>query len=162
MAGIGANDVANNVESRCQLVRSDHERRDRRRGHLRAGGAIIAGNDVVEPSRTGSTRQHVPLSNVFVWSCSGPLIGAALWRQRRHLARAPVSTTHSIVSGVAGSAVAAAGWDVVNWDSIGQIVLRRSRFPGVMASRWRPALLTECVFFKGRQIEAARKGERHR
>src|SRR5690606_24855977 len=38
------------------------------------------------------------------------------------IAKAPVSTTHSIVGGVMGAGIAAAGIHIVNWEAMGAIV----------------------------------------
>lgn len=49
------------------------------------------------------------------------LISAALWLNLATWLGAPVSTTHSIVGGVMGAGIAAAGFDAVAWGKMGQI-----------------------------------------
>ena len=50
------------------------------------------------------------------------LLSAALWLNFATSVGAPVSTTHSIVGGVMGAGIAAAGFAIVSWDTIGKIV----------------------------------------
>lgn len=50
------------------------------------------------------------------------LLSAALWLNFATSIGAPVSTTHSIVGGVMGSGIAAAGFAIVSWDTVGKIV----------------------------------------
>jgi len=157
---IGANDVANNVGpavgsfaltlTGAILIATIFE----------AAGAIIAGGDVVSTVKKGIIDPaNVPDPNVFVWVMMGALIGAALWLNAATWLGAPVSTTHSIVGGVMGAGIAAAGWDVVNWVSMGKIALSWVVSPitgGIIAALFL-YLLKKTIFFKPEPIEAARK-----
>src|SRR3546814_5444764 len=49
------------------------------------------------------------------------LLAAALWLNLATWLGAPVSTTHAIVGAVAGSGIAAAGIDAIDWPSMGRI-----------------------------------------
>ena len=49
------------------------------------------------------------------------LIAAAVWVNLATMVGAPVSTTHSVVGGVMGAGIAAAGFAAVNWSKMGQI-----------------------------------------
>jgi PiT family inorganic phosphate transporter len=49
------------------------------------------------------------------------LLSAALWINLATILNSPVSTTHSIVGGVLGAGLAAAGINVVNWFTMGKI-----------------------------------------
>jgi PiT family inorganic phosphate transporter len=51
------------------------------------------------------------------------LLAGALWLNLATAIGAPVSTTHSIIGAVMGAGIAAGGWGLVNWDTIGNIVL---------------------------------------
>ena len=157
---IGANDVANNVGpavgsyaltlSGAILIAAVFE----------AGGAIIAGGDVVSTVKKGIIDPaDVDDPNVFIWVMMGALIGAALWLNAATWIGAPVSTTHSIVGGVMGAGIAAAGWDIVNWDSMGKIALSWVVSPltgGVIAATFL-YLLKRQIFFKDDAIDAARR-----
>lgn len=157
---IGANDVANNVGPAVGSFALTMTGAIVIAAFFEAGGALIAGGDVVKTVKNGIIDPaNVSDPNVFVWVMMGALIGAALWLNLATYLGAPVSTTHSIVGGVAGGAVAAAGWDVVNWDSIGQIVLSWVISPavgGIIAALFL-YVLKVTIFFKDQQIEAARK-----
>ena len=118
---IGANDVANNVGPAVGsgaltiggaiLVASVFE----------AGGALIAGGDVVGTIKKGIIDPAAfggdPM--VFVYAMSAALLAAALWLNLATWLKAPVSTTHSIVGGVLGGGIAAGGFAIVSWGTLG-------------------------------------------
>ena len=119
---IGANDVANNVgpavgSKAITLV-----------GALiiaaifEASGAIIAGGDVVTTiSKNIIDTNAVANKSVFIWAMMAALLSAAIWVNLATWIGAPVSTTHSIVGGVMGAGIAAAGFAAVNWPVMGAI-----------------------------------------
>ena len=49
------------------------------------------------------------------------LISSALWVNLATWVGAPVSTTHSVVGGVMGAGIAAAGFAAVSWPTMGKI-----------------------------------------
>ena len=121
---IGANDVANNIGpavgsraltmSGALVIAAIFE----------ASGAIIAGSDVVQTISKGIVAPDSfgsPMT--FVWAMLSALLAGAVWLNLATYFGAPVSTTHSIVGGVVGAGIAAAGLDVVDWPSLGAIVL---------------------------------------
>lgn len=157
---IGANDVANNVGPAVGSYALTLTGAIVIAAIFEAGGAIIAGGEVVKTVKNGIINPaDVSDPETFVWVMMGALIGAALWLNAATWMGAPVSTTHSIVGGVAGAAVAAAGWGVVNWDAISQIVISWVISPvvgGAFAALFLFTLKT-LVFFKPDPIEAARR-----
>ena len=119
---IGANDVANNVGAAvgsraltmlgALIIASIFE----------AMGAIVAGGDVVSTISKGIIApEDFPSSDMFIWSMLSALLAAALWVNVATMVNAPVSTTHAIVGGVIGAGVAAVGFSVVNWPTMGMI-----------------------------------------
>jgi inorganic phosphate transporter, PiT family len=119
---VGANDVANNmgpaVGSRALTMT----------GALaiaavcEAAGAILAGGDVVNTVSRNLLRPDEGMRVVdFVLVMTAALLAAALWIHLATILNAPVSTTHAIVGGVVGGAVAASGVHVVEWPVIGAI-----------------------------------------
>ena len=87
-----------------------------------AAGAILAGGDVVGTIKKGIIDpQGVADAATFVRLMLAALFAAALWINLATLIAAPVSTTHSIVGGVLGAGVAAAGFGVVDWAVMGKI-----------------------------------------
>jgi PiT family inorganic phosphate transporter len=49
------------------------------------------------------------------------LLAGAIWLNLATFVGAPVSTTHSIVGGVLGAGIAAGGWGIANWPTMGTI-----------------------------------------
>ena len=87
-----------------------------------AGGAYLAGGDVVSTISKGIIDPaHVEDATTFIWLMMAALLSAALWINLATWFGAPVSTTHSIVGGVLGAGVAAAGVATVNWPTMGAI-----------------------------------------
>lgn len=118
---VGANDVANNmgpaVGSKALtmggalLIAAIFE----------AGGALLAGGDVVNTvARDLLVGDAIP-SAQFVLLMMAALLASALWVNLATYIGAPVSTTHAVVGGVVGAGVAAAGFNSVAWPVIGTI-----------------------------------------
>ena len=119
---IGANDVANNVGPAVGSFALSLTAAIAIAAVFEAGGALIAGGNVVNTVKngiidTGGIASH----QTYVWAMMGALLGGAVWLNVATWLGAPVSTTHSIVGGVMGAGIAAAGWNVVNWGSMGAI-----------------------------------------
>ncbi|MFV0409413.1 MAG: inorganic phosphate transporter [Paracoccus sp. (in: a-proteobacteria)] len=83
-------------------------------GALLAGGAVTRtiAYDIVNFGPAGSAG---PQSARIM---AAALIGAALWVSLANWARAPVSTTHSVIGAVAGAGLAGLGIGAVHWTSI--------------------------------------------
>jgi PiT family inorganic phosphate transporter len=119
---IGANDVANNVGPAVGSRALTLAGAIAIAAVFEASGALIAGGDVVSTIKKGiidPTQFHD--ADVFVWLMMAALLAGALWLNLATAVGAPVSTTHSIVGGVLGAGIAAGGWQVANWDKMGQI-----------------------------------------
>ncbi|CUH46597.1 Phosphate transporter family protein [Ruegeria atlantica] len=56
-----------------------------------------------------------------MWLMTAALLAAAVWLNFATAVGAPVSTTHSIVGGVLGAGIAAAGWSIADWYQVGMI-----------------------------------------
>ena len=121
---IGANDVANNLGPAVGsgaltmgwaiLIAAVFE----------AMGAIVAGGEVVGTIKGGIIdSQQIANASLFAWVMFSALLAGALWLNLATAIGAPVSTTHSIIGAVMGAGIAAGGWGLVNWDTIGNIVL---------------------------------------
>lgn len=120
---IGANDVANNVGPAvganaltmvgALLIAAVFE----------SAGALLAGGNVVSTISKGIIDPNmIANSSVFIAAMIAALLAAAVWLNLATWIGAPVSTTHSIVGGVVGAGIAAAGPDIVNWFTMGKIV----------------------------------------
>ena len=135
---IGANDVANNmgpaVGSRALTMA----------GAIaiavvcESAGALLAGGDVVKTISSELLLPAVHLETVdFIVVMTAALLSSALWINLATYLGAPVSTTHSVVGGVIGAGVAAAGFSVVAWPVLATIVASWVISPvlgGVMAA----------------------------
>ena len=87
-----------------------------------SAGALLAGGDVVKTVAKGIIQPGGEVSIVeFRYLMLSALLAAALWINLATILSAPVSTTHSIVGGVLGAGVAAAGVGLVNWVTVSKI-----------------------------------------
>lgn len=119
---IGANDVANNVGPAVGAKAMSLATAIAIAAVFEAAGAIIAGGEVVGTIRSGIIDpSQIEDPRQFIWLMMGALLAAALWLNLATWIGAPVSTTHSIVGGVLGAGIAAAGWDVANWTTMRNI-----------------------------------------
>ncbi len=119
---IGANDVANNVGPAVGSKALTMGGAIIIAAIFEASGAIIAGGDVVSTIKKGiiDPSQFVDVSQ-FIWAMTGALLAGGLWLNIATKLGAPVSTTHSIVGGVMGGGIAAAGFNIVSWGTMGKI-----------------------------------------
>ncbi|NDR57935.1 inorganic phosphate transporter [Aliiruegeria sabulilitoris] len=157
---IGANDVANNVGPAVGSFALTLTGAIVIAAIFEAAGAIIAGGDVVSTVKKGIIDPaDINDSDTFVWVMMAALLGAAIWLNLATWLGAPVSTTHSIVGGVMGAGIAAAGWNIVNWDSMGKIALSWVVSPvtgGIIAALTLYSL-KKLVFFKNEPLQAAQR-----
>ena len=113
---IGANDVANNVGPAVGAKSLTMFGALIMAGIFESAGALIAGGDVVSTISKGIINPALlPDASVFVPAMLSALLAAALWINVATYVGAPVSTTHSVVGGVMGAGIAAAGFAVVDW-----------------------------------------------
>jgi PiT family inorganic phosphate transporter len=120
---IGANDVANNVGPAVGSKALTMGGAIVIAAIFEAGGAFIAGGDVVKTIKKGIIDINAFGGNVdpFIWAMMAALLAAALWLNFATAMKAPVSTTHSIVGGVMGAGIAAAGFSIVDWGTMAKI-----------------------------------------
>ena len=119
---IGANDVANNVGPAVGSQALTLTGAILIAAIFEAGGALIAGGDVVSTIKKGIIDPAlIADSTTFVWVMMAALLAAAIWLNVATAVGAPVSTTHSIVGGVLGAGIAAAGWEIADWGTVGKI-----------------------------------------
>lgn len=119
---IGANDVANNMGPAVGANALSMGGALVIAAVFETAGALIAGGDVVTTISGGIVApEAVADPNTFIWAMMAALIASALWLNLATWLGAPVSTTHSIVGGVMGAGIVAAGFSAVNWPTMGQI-----------------------------------------
>jgi PiT family inorganic phosphate transporter len=125
-----------------------------------AAGAFIAGGDVVKTIKKGIIDPAM-ISNpdIFIWAMTAALLSAALWLNFATSIGAPVSTTHSIVGGVMGAGIAAAGFAIVSWGTMGKIAASWIISPvlgGIIAASFL-YYIKRNIMYKKDLIEAANK-----
>jgi len=119
---IGANDVANNVGPAVGSKAMTLMWAIIVAVIFEAMGAFVAGGDVVNTIKKGIIDPAlISDPQVFIWAMTAALLSAALWLNFATSIGAPVSTTHSIVGGVMGAGIAAAGFAIVSWGTMGKI-----------------------------------------
>ncbi len=157
---IGANDVANNVGPAVGSGALTLLGAIALAAVFEAGGALIAGGDVVSTIKKGIIDPAlISDPNVFIWLMMAALLAAAIWLNIATYVGAPVSTTHSIVGGVLGAGIAAAGWAIANWETMGKIAASWIISPllgGLIAAGFL-YLIKRTIVYKADKIAAAQK-----
>ncbi|OCX59849.1 inorganic phosphate transporter [Thioclava sp. SK-1] len=119
---IGANDVANNMGPAVGAKALPLLGALCIAAIFESAGALVAGGDVVNTVAKGIIDPTaLPDPAHFVWAMMAALLSAALWLNLATWFGAPVSTTHSIVGGVVGAGIVAAGFGAIDWSSMGMI-----------------------------------------
>ncbi|MFK2822299.1 inorganic phosphate transporter [Arcobacter sp. YIC-80] len=157
---IGANDVANNVGPAVGSKAMTLMWAIVIAAIFEAMGALIAGGDVVKTIKKGIIDPAL-ISNpdIFIWAMTAALLSAAIWLNFATSVGAPVSTTHSIVGGVMGAGIAAAGFAIVSWGTMGKIAASWVISPvlgGIIAATFLYIIKTKIVYKKD-MIEASQK-----
>ncbi len=119
---IGANDVANNVGPAVGSAALTMFWAIVIAAIFEGAGALIAGGEVVKTIKKGIIDPAMIANpEIFIWAMTAALLSAAVWLNFATYIGAPVSTTHSIVGGVMGAGIAAAGFKIVAWGTMGKI-----------------------------------------
>ena len=158
---IGANDVANNVGPAVGSKALTMGGAIIIAAVFEAAGALIAGGDVVKTIKKGIIDISAFGTNTdsFIWAMMAALLAAAVWLNIATMSKAPVSTTHSIVGGVMGAGIAAAGFGIVAWGTMGKIVASWVISPllgGLIAAAFLFAI-KKTIVYKENKVEAAIK-----
>lgn len=157
---IGANDVANNVGPAVGSKALTMGGAIAIAMIFEAGGALIAGGDVVgtikkdiiDPAMFINTQE-------FIWAMTAALLAGGIWLNLATSVGAPVSTTHSIVGGVMGGGIAAAGFSIVSWGTMGQIAASWVISPvlGAIIAALFLYTLKKSILYKEDRLAAMRK-----
>jgi len=157
---IGANDVANNVGPAVGSKAMTMGMAITIAAIFEAAGALIAGGEVVKTIKKGiiDISAFGGDADPFIWAMMAALLAAALWLNFATMMKAPVSTTHSIVGGVMGAGIAAAGFSIVSWGTMGKIAASWVISPvlgGIIAAAFLYAI-KKSIVFKEDKIKAAK------
>lgn len=156
---IGANDVANNMGPAVGANALSMGGAIAIAVIFESSGALIAGGDVVSTIAKGIIApESMGTASIFIWAMMAALFSAALWVNLATWIGAPVSTTHSVVGGVMGAGIAAAGFAAVNWPTMAKIAASWVISPvlgGVIAAMflW---LIKSRIIYRDDKIAAAR------
>ncbi|SMX24867.1 inorganic phosphate transporter [Boseongicola aestuarii] len=157
---IGANDVANNMGPAVGANALTMGGAIAIAAIFETAGALLAGGDVVSTIAKGIIAPESMVSaNVFIWAMLAALLAAALWVNLATWVGAPVSTTHSVVGGVMGAGIAAAGFAAVNWPTMSAIAASWVISPvlgGVIAAAFLWFIKAQ-IIYQTDKIAAARK-----
>ncbi|MEP3436498.1 MAG: inorganic phosphate transporter [Hoeflea sp.] len=157
---IGANDVANNVGPAVGSQAMTLGVALAIAAIFESAGALIAGGDVVNTISKGIIDPAaVSDPAIFISAMMAALVSAAMWIHLATWLGAPVSTTHSIVGGVMGAGIAAAGVDAVNWSTMGSIAASWviSPFLGGLIAAAFLAFIKTAIIYQEDKIAAARR-----
>ncbi len=157
---IGANDVANNMGPAVGANALTMGGAIAIAAIAESAGALLAGGDVVSTISKGIIDPaSVQNSNVFIWAMMAALISSAMWVNLATWVGAPVSTTHSVVGGVMGAGIAAAGLSAVSWGTMSAIAASWVISPvlgGIIAAGFLALIKTQ-IQYKDDKIAAARR-----
>ena len=157
---IGANDVANNMGPAVGANALTMGGAIAIAVVFESAGALIAGGDVVSTIAKGIIApESMGTPETFIWAMMAALLSAALWVNLATYVGAPVSTTHSVVGGVMGAGIAAAGFAAVSWGTMGAIAASWVISPvlgGVVAAFFL-FVIKNRIIYRDDKIAAARK-----
>ncbi|MBO6539569.1 MAG: inorganic phosphate transporter [Rhizobiaceae bacterium] len=157
---IGANDVANNVGPAVGARALTLVGALAIAAVFEAAGALIAGGDVVGTISKGIIDpEQVANPSSFVRLMLAALLSSAVWINVATWVGAPVSTTHSVVGGVLGSGIAAAGFGAVDWGVMSAIAASWVISPmigGIFAALFL-AFIKSAIIYQDDKIAAARR-----
>ena len=155
---IGANDVTNNVGAAVGSKAITMTTALVIAAIFEIAGAVLAGGRVVSTIEAGIVdAAQMPSGQAFVWVMMAALISAAVWINVATWSGAPISTTHSIVGGILGSGVAAAGFSSVRWTELAGITASWMVSPiigGVIAALFL-AFIKTFIIYRSDKIRAA-------
>lgn len=157
---IGANDVANNMGPAVGANALTMGGAILIAAIFESAGALLAGGDVVSTISKGIIAPSTMSSaETFIWAMMAALVSSALWVNLATWIGAPVSTTHSVVGGVMGAGIAAAGLSAVNWPTMGTIAASWVISPvlgGAIAAMFL-AFIKARIIYQEDKIAAARR-----
>ncbi len=157
---IGANDVANNMGPAVGANALSMGAAIAIAVVFESAGALIAGGDVVSTIAKGIIEpERMGTADVFVWAMMSALLSAALWVNLATWVGAPVSTTHSVVGGVMGAGIAAAGFSAVSWGTMSGIAASWVISPvlGGAIAAFFLFIIKSRIIYQDDKIAAARK-----
>jgi PiT family inorganic phosphate transporter len=156
---IGANDVTNNIGAAVGARAMTMAFGLGLAAVFEVAGAVLAGGGVVR-TIAGGIMDNALISDpqVLIWTMMAALLSAAVLINLATWAGAPISTTHSIVGGVMGAGIAAAGFSAVNWGMVASITMSWMISPllGATIAAAFLLLIKETIIYQQDKIAAAK------
>jgi PiT family inorganic phosphate transporter len=156
---IGANDVTNNIGAAVGARAMTMGFGLALAAVFEVAGAVLAGGGVVHTIASGIMADAlVSNPDVLIWAMMAAMLSAAVLVNIATWVGAPVSTTHSIVGGVMGAGIAAAGFGAVNWELVAGITASWVISPllgGIIAAGFL-LVVKETIIYTEDKIAAAR------
>lgn len=121
---IGANDAANSMSTAVGARAITPKQAVLIAAILEFIGAYFFGKSVTETIRKGIIDPSmISEPNVLIYGSIAALLAATLWLLIATKFGLPVSTTHSIIGGIVGYGIVYAGFGIVNWGKMTQVIL---------------------------------------
>jgi len=121
---IGANDVANSMATAVGAKAITPKQAVMIAAVLEFLGALLFGSHVTSTIMKGIVKwEAVNDPNVLLYGAIATLIATTGWILLATFWSMPISTTHSVVGGMMGFGIVAAGWGAVNWLTMLKIAL---------------------------------------
>jgi len=120
---IGANDAANSMSTAVGAGAITPKQAVIIAGILEFTGAYFFGKSVTETIRKGIINpSQITEQTALIYGSIAALLAATLWLLIATKFGLPVSTTHSIIGGIAGYGIVYAGLGIVNWGKMAQVI----------------------------------------
>ena len=121
---IGANDVANSMATAVGAKAITPKQAVLIAAVLEFLGALLFGSHVTSTIMKGIVKwEAVNDPNILLYGAIATLIATTVWILVATFWSMPISTTHSVVGGMMGFGIVAAGWGAVNWFTMLKIAL---------------------------------------
>jgi len=156
---IGANDAANSMSTAVGAGAITPKQAVLIAGILEFAGAYFFGKSVTETIRKGILDPaKITDPAVLIYGSIAALLAATVWLIIATKFGLPVSTTHSIIGGIAGYGVVYAGFSIVNWGKMTQVVLSWILSPivGAVMAYLVFKALTRTIFASDNPLKSAR------
>ncbi len=122
---IGANDVANAFGTSIGSKALTFKQVVLIAAIFEFAGAVLVGSHVTDTVRKGiiDSSLFTATPELFAYGMVSALLAASIWLHIASTTGWPVSTTHSIVGGIAGFGLVAGGFSAIAWGKMAQIVI---------------------------------------
>ncbi|HRW35815.1 MAG TPA: inorganic phosphate transporter, partial [Thermotogota bacterium] len=121
---IGANDVANSMATAVGAKAITPKQAVLIAAVLEFLGALLFGSHVTSTIMKGIVKwEAVNDPNILLYGAIATLVATTAWILLATFWSMPISTTHSVVGGMMGFGIVAAGWHAVNWMTMLKIAL---------------------------------------